>query len=56
MKLQRPYEILPRPIEQQLVHKDRDGSATFQSKSKQLDDDQLDRASRHGLVDDGKRR
>ena len=39
LKLQRPYEILPRPIEQQLVLKDRDGSATFQSKSKQLDDE-----------------
>ena len=31
LKLQRLYDILPKPIEQQLVLEDRDGSATYES-------------------------
>ena len=31
LKLQRLYGVLPKPIEQQLVLEDRDGSATFES-------------------------
>ena len=31
LKLQRLYDILPKPIEQQLVLEERNGSATYQS-------------------------
>ena len=48
LKLHRIYDILPKPIEQQLVLWDRDGSATHGSvkRRKQLDNDEFDRSSR----------
>ena len=53
LKLQRLYDILPKPIEQQLVLEDIRVSET---KSKQFDNDEVDRSNRDGIGDDGKGR
>ena len=55
-KLQRLYDILPKPIEQQLVLEDGDGSAKYESVKRRANNDGLNGPSGHGLGGVGKRR
>ena len=51
LKLQRHYDVLPKAIEQQLVLEDRRVSdvRVSETESKQLDSDEFDGSSRHGI-------